>query len=120
MAKIIVIESDSSMNSFLQTALCSAGHTLRMATDGKDALAKHKADPALLIVLDLCSPRMDGLNTLRAVRDQDDLVKILAITQTTVLGDPTAVALAAGATRTVEQPCSTPEIAGVVRSMLKE
>jgi DNA-binding response OmpR family regulator len=58
---ILVVEDDAQLGSLYRTALGIAGFSVRLATDGLQALREIDADPPHLIVLDLSLPYVDGL-----------------------------------------------------------
>ena len=80
MAQILVAEDDDSMRSFLAGALRRAGHAVKTASDGFEALsclARHKYD---VLLADVVMPGMDGVELARrASRDQPQ-IKVMFIT----------------------------------------
>jgi CheY-like chemotaxis protein len=68
-AKILVVDDDPDMREALQMILASAGHTVSMAEDGVQCLAKLKEAPFDLLLLDLLMPNMDGFEVCKALKD---------------------------------------------------
>ena len=68
MARILVVDDEEGVRTFIADALEVDGHTVVQAADGVEALARLGEQSFHLIVSDLKMPRMDGLALLRAVR----------------------------------------------------
>lgn len=66
-ATILIVEDDIDLNNAYQLILASAGHRVLKAENGREALARIKAegDPDI-ILLDLRMPVMDGIKFLKA------------------------------------------------------
>ena len=58
---ILIVEDDAQYLALLKAQLQASGYTTVSATNGLDALAKARANPPWLILLDLHMPVMDGL-----------------------------------------------------------
>jgi putative two-component system response regulator len=67
---LLVVEDDQELLNALQESLESAGYTVKTATDGKSALGMLQNSPPDLILSDTSLPIMDGLQLLKAVRDE--------------------------------------------------
>lgn len=71
MAKILVVDDSSTVRDEVAGFLKKHGLDVATAVDGKDGLAKVKADPALkLVVCDVNMPNMDGLTMVEKVRGE--------------------------------------------------
>jgi len=67
------------MRRFLATVLARAGFKVRAVESGKEALESYQAKKAALVILDVCMPEMDGLETLQALRAMDPKVKVIGM-----------------------------------------
>lgn len=88
---ILVADDDPSLREVVRYTLAQAGFDVVEAKDGAEALAKVKARPPALLVLDIMMPELDGLEVCRAVRKthpfpivfvssrDDELDRILAL-----------------------------------------
>ena len=71
MAKILVVDDSSTVRDEVAGFLKKHGLDVATAVDGKDGLAKVKADPGLkLVVCDVNMPNMDGLTMVEKVRGE--------------------------------------------------
>ena len=76
---ILVVDDDAEIRQVLQTVLEHAGHQVIVALDGEDALRLLQQQRPLLVLLDLMMPRMDGLDVIRAMREDPALKNISVI-----------------------------------------
>lgn len=67
MAKILVVDDDPVMRLTMQRVLEQDGHAVALADDGRKGLAKFRAEPFDLLLLDIFMPGMDGLETMRLI-----------------------------------------------------
>lgn len=71
MAKILVVDDSSTVRDEVAGFLKSHGLDVATAIDGKDGLAKLKADTNIrLIVSDVNMPNMDGLTMVEKIRSE--------------------------------------------------
>ena len=71
MAKILVVDDSSTVRDEVANFLKGSGLDVATAIDGKDGLAKMKADPGIkLIVSDVNMPNMDGLTMVEKIRGE--------------------------------------------------
>lgn len=83
MAKILVVDDSSTVRDEVGGFLSKAGLDVATAVDGKDGLAKLKADPGIrLIITDVNMPNMDGLTMAEKVRGElgNNSVNIIMLT----------------------------------------
>ncbi|HUN68672.1 MAG TPA: HDOD domain-containing protein [Burkholderiales bacterium] len=67
--RILVVDDDESDRLLLRLALEKAGHQVRLAKDGREALAAIAAAAPQLVITDIDMPRMNGLDLCRTLRD---------------------------------------------------
>lgn len=69
MAKLLIVEDDSSVRSFVARALAASGYTVVTAEDGLDGLNKIReaAGAFDLVLSDIRMPAMDGIEMAREV-----------------------------------------------------
>jgi CheY-like chemotaxis protein len=85
MAKILLIDDDPVVYELTNLMLGRAGHEVEWAKDGVEALGM-MASPDLpdLVLCDILMPRMDGRQTLQAIR-QDPRLRHLRVVMLTAL-----------------------------------
>ena len=115
--KILVVEDEHNIRSFVKTILEANGYQALLAANGKDGrlmLLSHRPD---LVILDLGLPDMDGMEFIKVTRE-DSLIPILVLSARTEEHDKVA-ALDAGANDYVTKPFGTEELLARVRAMLR-
>lgn len=83
MAKILIVDDSSTVRDEVAGFLKGAGLDVATAVDGKDGLAKLKADPGIkLVVSDVNMPNMDGLTMVEKIRGElgNSSVNIIMLT----------------------------------------
>src|SRR5207245_7024149 len=69
--RILVVEDERKVASFIRQGLEEEGHAVETAADGAAALDLVLAGPAYdLVVLDLMLPKRDGFGVLKTLRDR--------------------------------------------------
>lgn len=66
--RILVVDDEPEIASYLRRGLTFAGYTVEVATDGLQALEAARERPPDLVVLDLVLPGIDGLEVARRLR----------------------------------------------------
>ncbi len=77
MSKILVVEDDLSIQALLHDFIEEAGHSVVLASDGVEALAKYSEQPFDLILLDLMLPKIDGYGVCEVIRQKSDVPIIM-------------------------------------------
>ena len=68
-ASILVVDDEEAIVSSLSSILQDEGYEVSVAKSGAEALKNYMADPPDLMLLDIWMPDMDGLETLRRIRE---------------------------------------------------
>ncbi len=80
MAKILVIEDEVALSEAYSFLLKHEGHSVTVAYNGEEGLAKVKKAAPDLIILDMMMPKLDGLGFLRRYEaNKHPSVKILIL-----------------------------------------
>jgi DNA-binding response OmpR family regulator len=79
-AKLLIVEDDESLISFLQPMLKRAGFRVKIARDGEQALALVDLEEPELVVLDIQIPKLDGWEVCRALRKRERYIPIIMLT----------------------------------------
>ena len=78
--KILVVEDEDALREGLVDLLTDAGHEVRDARDGEEAIALSKTEALDLIVLDWMLPGLDGLAACKKIRRIKPALPILMLT----------------------------------------
>ncbi|MEQ1899149.1 MAG: response regulator transcription factor [Devosia sp.] len=85
--KILVIEDDRRIASFLERGLVAEGYQVAIEQDGRDGLERARTEQFDLIILDRMLPYIDGLEVCRLLREDHKRVLILMLTARDSLKD---------------------------------
>lgn len=66
--KILLVEDDRFLRKAAEATLRRAGHAVRVAVDGEEALRLVGEEPPDLILLDLLMPKVNGVEVLRTLK----------------------------------------------------
>ena len=75
---VLVVDDEKSLRDFMRRNLEVRGFNVRIASTGLEALAVFNTQNIDLVILDVMMPRMDGLETIRRIR-QNSLVPIIVL-----------------------------------------
>lgn len=79
MARILIVDDDLTHRALAFQVLVGAGHEVFVAADGKSALDLFRKTPVDLVVTDMVMPRMDGLQLLKALKEEDPDLPVIAV-----------------------------------------
>lgn len=116
-AKILVVDDEQKILDLVGNFLESEGFEVAQAMDGYNALARVKADPPDLILLDWMLPGQSGIDVCRQIRSEGD-IPIIMLTARVDEGDK-VFGLEAGADDYITKPFGLRELAARVRSVLR-
>lgn len=117
--RILVVEDDRKVASFIRQGLHEEGHAVEVAKDGVEALDLVLSDPDYdLVVLDVMLPGRDGFSVLKGLRDQKVTVPVLMLTARDSMADKVA-GLDLGADDYLAKPFAFDELLARVRALLR-
>ncbi len=73
MPTIALVDDDRNILTSLSIALEAQGYRINTYTDGSSAIDGFRTAPPDLAILDIKMPRMDGIETMRRLREESDL-----------------------------------------------
>src|SRR6202011_5319529 len=82
LANSLIVDDDSAVQATIRILLERAGHSVVAASDGRKGLAIFEAGDFDLLLLDIFTPGMDGLETMRLIHAQQPLIPIIVISGT--------------------------------------
>jgi two-component system, NtrC family, response regulator AtoC len=80
MARILVVDDDDGVRSFVAEALESDGHDVRQASDAGEALRRLGAESFHVLLTDLRMPGLDGIALVRRARAEQPELEIVVLT----------------------------------------
>ena len=80
MSSILIVDDELSMRQFLTHLLQRDGHSIRVAENGRQAMALLRQQPADVIISDVKMPDMGGIELLRAARELQPDVEVIMMT----------------------------------------
>jgi DNA-binding response OmpR family regulator len=117
--RILVVEDERKVASFIRQGLGEEGHAVEVAADGAKALDLVLGDPPYdLVVLDLMLPRRDGFAVLRALREERVKTPVLILTARESVSDK-VTGLDLGADDYLTKPFAFEEFLARVRALLR-
>lgn len=114
--KILLAEDDATTAENIGVGLGSAGHYVRIASTGRDALTLLEAEPFDLAVLDRLMPDGDGMSVLAAIRRRDRHLPVLMLTALGAIEDRVE-GLEAGADDYLVKPFALPELTARINAL---
>lgn len=117
--KILLVEDEDALSSYLIPELKFEDYQVLLAQDGLEALQLYDNNRGNLdlIILDWMLPKLDGLEVLRRIRKNDD-IPIIMMTARDYVGDKVA-GLDSGADDYITKPFEIEELLARIRVMLR-
>ena len=117
-ARILVVEDDPALTVLLYDNLEYEGYVVETATDAQEAIAKARANPPDLMLLDLMLPGGDGFEVCRTVAAMLPKASIVILTSRQEQVDKIK-GLDLGADDYVTKPCGVEELLARIRAVLR-
>ena len=115
---VLVVEDDRAVRESLRRSLEFNGYQVSTASDGAEALAGISGNNPDAVVMDVMMPRLDGLETTKALRKVGNSVPILVLTARDAVGDRVE-GLDAGADDYLTKPFALEELLARLRALLR-
>jgi len=77
MTRVLLVEDEKNQRLLYQQELLEDGYEVEVAKDGREALGMLKEHRPDVIVLDICMPGMDGIETLGQVLSRDNTIPVI-------------------------------------------
>jgi DNA-binding response OmpR family regulator len=119
MSRILVVEDEPRIASFIEKGLRADGHSTVVLGDGHDAEAFARDEDFDLLVLDLGLPGQNGHAVLHAIRRRGERMPVIILSARQGLAD-TVAGLDGGADDYVTKPFRFEELLARVRARLRE
>ena len=117
MQTVLLIDDDVELVEMLKEYLELEGFEVKVAHDGADGVQKAAQQPLDIVVLDVMMPKLNGIDTLKAIRQHNNVPVIML----TARGDNTdrIIGLELGADDYVPKPSTPREIVARIRAILR-
>jgi DNA-binding response OmpR family regulator len=116
---ILVVDDEEDVRMLLEMVFRKAGFNVRMAANGKAAVASAYEDPPDVILLDVMMPDMDGWQVLRALKG-DETTRAIPIVMISARDErrDKMIGLQEGAEGYIGKPFSPSEVVREVKALL--
>lgn len=119
MAKILLVEDEVNIASFIERGLREFGHEVRVAYDGQAGWELIRQEDFQLLILDIIMPKMNGLQLCKQYRQaygyQSPVIMLTALGTT----DDIVSGLDAGADDYIVKPFSFQELEARIKALLR-
>lgn len=116
--RIVVVEDDERIASFVARGLTAQGHQVTIATNGRDGIELATEPDLDLVILDLSLPDIDGTEVLARLRGSHGLPPVLVLTARDSISDKVRV-LDRGADDYMTKPFALDELLARVRVLAR-
>ncbi len=117
-ARVLVVDDDRAVRESLRRSLAFNGYDVHLAADGAEALAGIGAIAPDVVVMDVMMPKLDGLETTRALRAAGNDIPVIVLTARDAVGDRVE-GLDAGADDYLTKPFALEELLARLRALLR-
>ena len=116
MTRILIVEDEAAVASFVEKGLRAHGYATAIASDGPTAMAIARDEHFDLLILDLGLPGIPGLDVLRALRRRGERIPVIILTgRDNLIVD----GLDAGADDYIKKPFDLDELLARIRARVR-
>lgn len=116
--RILVVEDEKKVASFIQRGLEEEGFSVDVAYDGVEGVEKAESQTFDLILMDIMLPKKDGLAAVKELRDKQVLTPVLCLTARDSVDDKVA-GLDIGADDYLAKPFAFAELVARCRALIR-
>ncbi len=116
--RILVVEDEKKVASFIKRGLEEENYTVDTAYDGEEGLYMAETNPYDLILMDLMLPKMDGLTVIKEMRKKEVATPVLCLTAKDAVEDIVS-GLDSGSDDYLTKPFAFAELLARVRALVR-
>ncbi len=116
--RILVVEDEKKVASFIERGLTEEGFEVEVAYDGEEGVAKAESSTFDLILMDVMLPKMDGIAAIREIREKQLKTPVLCLTARDTVDDKVA-GLNIGADDYLAKPFAFAELVARCRALIR-
>ena len=116
--RILVVEDERKVSTFIQRGLEEEGFSVDVAYDGEEGVKKAETQPYDLILMDVMLPKMDGLAAIQYLRGNDIQTPVLCLTARDSVDDKVS-GLDIGADDYLAKPFAFVELVARCRALIR-
>jgi heavy metal response regulator len=116
--RILVVEDEKKVASFIRRGLAAAQYSVDVEHDGEAALTRLSVSDYDLVILDVMLPKLDGLSVMRELRKRSKKPPVLMLTARVTVADK-VMGLDLGADDYLTKPFAFEEFLARVRALLR-
>ena len=112
--RVLIADDEKELRESISAALTHMGFETVLAVDGEDAITKAQEDNFSIAILDVNMPKKNGMEALRAIKENDPSILVLVITAHGNVSDAVE-ALREGAFNYIEKPVKENHLRALVQ-----
>lgn len=117
--RVLVVEDDPAIASFVAKGLTESGFTVDTAADGEEGLMKARLEPAFdALVVDVMLPKLDGLQLISRMRERRIASPVLILSARRSVDDRVQ-GLQQGGDDYLTKPFAMPELVARVQALIR-
>lgn len=116
--RLLLVEDDLKIASFILTGLKEAGFAIDHATDGEDGLHMALIIPYAAAIIDIMLPKLDGLTLISKLRNQGNNTPVIILSAKRSVDDR-VIGLQKGGDDYLTKPFSLPELLARVQALIR-
>ncbi len=116
--RILVVEDEKKVASFIERGLTEEGFEVEVAYDGEEGVAKAESSTFDLILMDVMLPKMDGIAAIREICEKQLKTPVLCLTARDTVDDKVA-GLNIGADDYLAKPFAFAELVARCRALIR-
>jgi len=116
--RILVVEDEKKVSTFIQRGLEEEGFSVDVAFDGEEGVKKAESETFDLILMDVMLPKMDGLAAIKYLREKEIQTPVLCLTARDSVDDK-VTGLDIGADDYLAKPFAFVELVARCRALIR-